>query len=190
MLRWTPDVSSTDEELVRACRAGNQAAWNVLIEKYKKLVYSIPSKFQLLPEDAADVFQSVWADLHRDIASLDQPNAVRGWLMTAATRRCLLFKKRRLKMLTQSGLDAQIADPAPDVVSIQLDAEREQKLREAVIQLPDRCQKMIHMLFYEPAPRPYVDVARELGLAEGSIGFIRGRCLKKLKAILDQMETP
>jgi DNA-directed RNA polymerase specialized sigma24 family protein len=40
---------------------------------------------------------------------------------------------------------------------------------------------MIKMLFFESPPRLYEEVAKELGLATGSIGFIRGRCLKLLR---------
>ena len=40
------------------------------------------------------------------------------------------------------------------------------------------------MLFYREPPLPYRDVARQLGLAIGSIGFIRARCLKRLERII------
>jgi hypothetical protein len=45
---------------------------------------------------------------------------------------------------------------------------------------------MIEMLFFEHPPLPYNDVAKRLSLATGSIGFIRGRCLKRLKKILEE----
>ena len=62
--------------------------------------------------------------------------------------------------------------------------EREQVVRESIGQLPQRCRKMIELLFFEQPPLPYAEVAERLGLARGSIGFIRGRCLKRLKRIL------
>jgi RNA polymerase sigma factor (sigma-70 family) len=64
------------------------------------------------------------------------------------------------------------------------EVEREQAVRQAVENLPPRCQEMVRLLFYEQPPLPYNEVARRLGLATGSIGFIRGRCLKKLRAQL------
>ena len=45
----------SDERLVEECIRGNQDAWSVLIEKYKKLIYSIPVKWQLPREDANDI---------------------------------------------------------------------------------------------------------------------------------------
>jgi hypothetical protein len=43
---------------------------------------------------------------------------------------------------------------------------------------------MIRLLFYEQPPLPYNEVAQRLGLATGSIGFIRGRCLKQMENAL------
>lgn len=179
-----PNATSSDEDLIRQCRAGNEVAWAALIEKYQRLVYSLPAKFHLPPEDAADVFQSVWADLHRDLPRLEQANAVRGWLMTAATRRCLLQKKRRQKMQMFSGVEAEIPDPALDIATLQCEALREQQVREAIAALPERCRKIVEWLFFQQPPKPYSEVAGRLGLAEGSIGFIRGRCLNRLKILL------
>jgi RNA polymerase sigma factor (sigma-70 family) len=65
--------------------------------------------------------------------------------------------------------------------------EREQSVREAIALLPPRCAEMIRLLFYEHPPLPYAEVARRLGLATGSIGFIRGRCLQRLQKALQDL---
>ncbi len=184
-----PDSSWTDEDLVRDCRAGSQAAWVALVDKYKKLVYSVPANYQLPPEEAAEVFQGVWIDLYRDLNRLERVTGLRSWLITAAARRSMLHKKRRLRLLNSSDLDPQIADASPAFDVVLEHAQREQTLRECVGRLPERCRRLVQMLFFEQPPRPYLDVARELGLAEGSIGFIRGRCLDKLRKLYDQQEV-
>jgi RNA polymerase sigma factor (sigma-70 family) len=184
-----PDTTWPDDELVRQCLAGKEAAWSALIDKYKRLVYSIPAKYQLPPEDAADVFQHVWADLYRDLGRIERVQGLRAWLITAAARRCMLLKKRRQKMLQMTGVDPNMADDKPDPAAVHAEAEREQKIRDAIRFLPPRCREMVTMLFFEQPPRPYSEVARTLGLAEGSIGFIRGRCLKKLRVLLEEMDV-
>src|SRR5207302_8387655 len=65
--------------------------------------------------------------------------------------------------------------------------QREQMVRDVISQLSPRCEQMIRMLFFETPPRPYANIASELGLATGSIGFIRGRCLARLKKQLETM---
>ena len=61
------------------------------------------------------------------------------------------------------------------------EAEQEQRLRQAISEMPTRCRQLIHMLFVEEPSRPYEQVAESLGLAKGSIGFIRQRCLERLR---------
>ena len=184
-----PDVTWSDEDLVLSCREGNQAAWTALIDKYKKLVYSVPSKYQLPPEEAADVFQGVWIDLYRDLDRLEKIAGLRGWLVTAAARRSMLHKRRRVRLAKLGTVDPHLPDTTPGVERLLQDSQREQKLRDSVRRLPARCQRMVQMLFFDQPVRPYSDVARELGLAEGSIGFIRGRCLEKLRKLFEEPEA-
>lgn len=188
MIPTQPDASWTDEDLVRDCRAGNQQAWVALVDKYKKLVYSIPANYQLPPEEAAEVFQGVWIDLYRDLNRLERVAGLRSWLVTAAARRSMLHKKRRQRLLHSSNLDPQIPDDMPGFDRLMEEAERGQKLRDSIARLPERCRRLVQMLFFEQPPRPYSEIARELGLAGGSIGFIRGRCLGKLRKLFERPE--
>jgi DNA-directed RNA polymerase specialized sigma24 family protein len=64
--------------------------------------------------------------------------------------------------------------------------QREQMLRDAIATLPTRCHRMVTMLFFDSPPRPYQEVAKQLGIATGSIGFIRGRCLRLLRQRLEK----
>jgi RNA polymerase sigma factor (sigma-70 family) len=180
-----PAPPPDDAKLIQDCLAGDQSAWAALVGKYQRLVYSIPFKYQLPPEEAADVFQGVWIDLYRSLGSLQNAAALRGWLATATGRRCLLHKRRRQREEKMEAVDPRIVDKGADLETVQQEAEQEQIVRDSVAQLPGRCQKLIHMLFQEQPPVPYNEVASRLGLAEGSIGFIRRRCLDKLKRILE-----
>ena len=178
----------SDERLVRECRKGNQAAWSALIEKYKNLIFSIPIKFGLPREDAADIFQAVCVDLLSSLPKLREPKAIAKWLMQTSFHKCLRWKKDRLNLVD----DLEVLDNERDASTKDLPEEilhqvqREQSVREALAALPPRCSRMVTMLFFDDPPRPYQQVAKELGLASGSIGFIRGRCLKKMRQLLEE----
>lgn len=178
----------TDERLVRECRKGNQAAWAVLIEKYKNLIFSIPIRFGLSREDAADIFQAVCMDLLSSLQELREPKALAKWLMQTSFHKCLRWKKDRLYLAEEvEKLDGPAdvdSEDLPEEMVYQL--EREQSVREAVAGLPPRCHRMVTMLFFEDPPRPYQEVAKELKISAGSIGFIRGRCLKKMRQLLEK----
>ncbi len=182
-----PDRTWSDEDLVEACLEGNQQAWAALIAKYKNLVYSAPVKYRMSDADAADIFQEVWVDLHAELRNLRAPGALRGWLFSVAAHKCYQWKRRRAR--ESGGADTAAREP----VSRELlfpewkeRAERAQLLRDTIAALPERCRRMLEMLFFHDPPLPYAEVARRLGLAEGSIGFIRARCLRRLREDLER----
>ncbi|HWQ52479.1 MAG TPA: sigma-70 family RNA polymerase sigma factor [Bryobacteraceae bacterium] len=179
---------ATDERLVAECLAGNEQAWSALIDKYKRLIYSVPVKYRASPEDAADIFQAVCLELFSELPRLRNVDSLRSWLITVASHKCLHWKRKR-EPLAEGEPDEMAGELAAEGTSLDMyeELEREQILRDAVRLLPPRCQEMIRLLFYETPSLPYAEVARRLGLATGSIGFIRGRCLRKLEHALVQM---
>ncbi len=176
----------SDERLVAACCKGDQQAWTALLEKYKNLIYSVPIKLGMYDE-AADIFQSVCLDLLHHLKELREPKALPKWLMQVSYHKCLQARRRadRHVELGEEHDTASTDEPLPEELISAL--QRDQAVRGAVASLSERCGRMVRMLFFEDPPRPYDEVARELGLATGSIGFIRGRCLEKLRKQLEQM---
>ena len=182
-----PDVAWTDARLIGACLNGNELAWSALIEKYRNLIYSIPLKYGASPDDAADIFQSVCLELFSELPRLRKKAAFRSWLITVTAHQAYQWKRRTRRRaedeLTPADEEKLEMDPSPDLIE---QVEREQMLRDAIARLPARCREMIRMLFYQEPQVSYRDVARQLGLATGSIGFIRGRCLKRLQRTLEE----
>jgi RNA polymerase sigma factor (sigma-70 family) len=185
-----PDAGWSDKRLVRACLDGNEDAWAALIDKYKRLIYSIPVRYGASPEDAADIFQFVCLELFSHLPQLRKTAALRGWIITVTAHQAFHWKRKHLKRTDreQTNLDPEELGIEPSMASDVTDAaEREQMVREATALLSPRCQEMIRLLFYSEPPLPYKDVAQRLGLAVGSIGFIRGRCLQRLQKTLHGM---
>lgn len=183
-----PDVTWTDARLVQACLDGNEQAWTRLIAKYKNLIYSIPLKYRAPPQDAADIFQSVCLELYSELPRLRNTEALRSWIISVTAHQAYHWKRKvqrraedELTPLDEEQLSAELP---PDVLE---GVERAQILREAVAGLPPRCQEIIRLLFYEAEPISYRELAARLGLATGSIGFIRGRCLERLERSLQKL---
>jgi hypothetical protein len=57
------EIQLPDEQLVRDCLKGRDAAWSALIRSYKNLIFSIPIRHGFSQEDSADIFQAVCMDL-------------------------------------------------------------------------------------------------------------------------------
>lgn len=176
-----------DQRLVRECLKGNEEAWSALVEKYKNLIFSIPIKYGFSADDATDIFQSVCLELLSQLPNLRNPQALPKWIMQVTAHKCFHGKRQQQRTEVVDPNDPKFEQStAPRAESILREAEDEQSLREAVTALAPRCQRLIHMLFFEEPARPYQEVARTLGIAAGSIGFIRQRCLERLrKGLID-----
>ncbi len=184
-----PRSSWSDERLVDECRRGNAEAWNALVEKYKALIYSVPVRFGLSPEDATDVFQEVCFSLLTEMKTIEKPRALPAWLAHTAWHKCLHWSRQQRRYVEWTGDGHGDTAPADGkaLPEAELQAlEQAQTLRDTIGGLPRRCIELIRMLFYETPPVPYQEVAARLGLAVGSIGFTRLRCLDQLKRGLDE----
>jgi RNA polymerase sigma factor (sigma-70 family) len=175
-----------DEQLIRRCLRSDQEAWSALIDKYKNLIYSIPIKLGMY-QDANDIFQAVCLRLLSELSNLREHRALPKWLMQTCYHECLRSRRlagRNVEIDPAQAEEQHDGEPLPEQMIVQL--EKEQALRDAISELPQRCGQMVQMLFFEVPARTYEEIASELGLATGSIGFIRGRCLSRLRKELEK----
>ena len=177
-----------DTQLVKECLAGNEEAWSLLIDKYKALIYSIPVKYGLSSQEAADVFQATCAELLARLPELREPRAWPKWLMQVAHHESYRWKTQGQRLISRDA-DADLPEPEVPAMAENLvqQTQEEQMLREAMVALTPQCRRLVELLFYEVPARPYTEVAKELGLAVGSIGFTRQRCIERLRAKLEEL---
>jgi len=182
-------MEPSDEALVLACRRGDATAWEMLIARYQRLVFSIPRRAGLDAELSAEVFQQVFKILLEQLDQIEQPMYIGAWLATTARReaRRVRQRERAIPLTPTDGEDKDndIPDTAllPDEVLLRL--EEQHKVRTAVTALDDRCRRLLMLLFYRPDPLPYAEIAATIGTTEGSIGPTRARCLQKLRRLLE-----
>jgi RNA polymerase sigma factor (sigma-70 family) len=178
-----------DRELIAQCLGGNQSAWEALITRYQRLIYSIPIRARLSPDDAADIFQAVCLKLYEKLSSLRDHERVSSWLITTTNREVWRMAARNRRD-NQSAVtndedekDAlrEIADAGPLADEQRIALERQQAVREAVAASSDRCRELLTMLFYQKDELSYSDIARRIKMPVPSVGPTRARCLEKLK---------
>ena len=168
-------------DLVRRAAAGDQKAWDDLVQRFAGLVWAVTRGFRLSAGDAADVSQIVWLRLVEHLDRLHDPDRVGAWLATTARNECLraLRQAGASSPLDQDRLDAADATiPPPD--SRLLDAERDVALWSAFDTLPARCQALLRLLVVDP-PTRYEEVSAALDMPVGAIGPTRRRCLEQLR---------
>ena len=180
---------SGDEQLLAACRRGDEGAWEALVLRYQRLIYAIPRRAGLDEDAAAEIFQDVFTTLLESIETIEQPSRLQAWLVTTAKRKTwrVIGRAKPLRSFTPEEGESEMYDLAdegalPDEALARL--EEQHLVRAALADLGGRCETLLRLLFYAPEPPPYSEIAAALGTSEGSIGPTRARCLKKLLDVL------
>lgn len=181
-----PPAYHDDAELLARCRAGNERAWRELLRRYRDLLYSIPRRYGLDADDAADVFQTVSVALWKGLPELRSEKALTRWIQITARRQTerLVMKNRRL---VRPETPVESPDTAPSSLESVALAEEEHRVRRALQKLGGRCAELLKLLYLEEPPCSYEEITRRIGLPHGSIGPNRGRCLEKLKETLSKV---
>ncbi len=179
------------ERILERSRKGDQRAWAELVERFQKLVYSIPRQMGLSTDDAADVFQSTFFALLKNLDRIENSATLPKWLSVTASRECLRILRTSGKTTTlgdQEGmtLDELVADEEASAEDHALISERRYEVSAALEKIPERCRKLLGML-YGDDEKEYKEIAEELSMPIGAIGPTRARCLDKLRAVLEMI---
>ena len=177
MSTFFPDESA----LVSACLKDNQDAWDELVGRYGRLVYSIAQRYRLTALDADDTFQNVFIIVSKQLSTLRNPAALLGWIAQITHHECqrLLGRGRNDSELTE-----MTPDRNPEPSEHALFRERQLMVLEAMSQLDPRSRQLLTLLFLESDKPSYTEIATRLKIPVGSIGPSRERSLKKLEALL------
>ena len=184
-----------DAGLVEACRNSQPGAWEALVRRFEKLVYTVARRGGLNSEESADVFQAVFMRLHKRIETLEQPERIRAWLVTTARRETLRLLGERRRNPARGGtadradeysgseIEPVDPDPLPDQVLEELQLRH--RVRVSLELLDEPCGTLLTLLYCGDTAVPYAEVAVRLGVPIGSIGPTRARCLAKLRKMME-----
>lgn len=175
-----PDISP-DQQLVQACLAGDETAWSELVDRYSRLVYSVPARHGLPRESCEDVFQSVWALVVRHLEKLRDVQTLPAWLITTTQRETWRVGRKAAREGGLSPDAGELTWSDPEEAAM---LEDRQRLRAALAELDTRCRDLLLAVFAESVGS-YDEVGERLGMPRGSIGPTRARCLEKLREGFD-----
>ncbi len=90
-----PDNGKTDQELVRACLAGNRSAFDELIRRHQDSVFGLAVGMTRDRDDAADMAQEAFIKAYVKLEQYDPNRVFKSWLLRiCANQTKNLFRKR------------------------------------------------------------------------------------------------
>ena len=163
--------NASDSQLIEACLAGEEAAWVVLLQRYSRLIFTIPLRFGFTKTVAEEIFQETCLILLEGLDSLQQKDRVRSWLVTVCRRVCIqhLRQKKEDQSLDGMNLDGRF----PPIESELIKLEQQYVVQKALANLPPRCQELLKALFFATPPATYEEISQLFEIPTGSIGPTR-----------------
>ena len=178
-------MATSDWDLIQACRRGDEQAWKQIISGYRRLVFSIALNYGLGENDAADIVQLSFMMLMQGLDNLREDSHLGGWLATVARRNTWhVLERRRRENLADEALSENVALPDETSQSEQERWELINWLHDGLSRLDETCRALLLALYFDSERPSYRDVAARLGLATGSVGPKRARCLRRLREIM------
>lgn len=171
-------------DLLRSAQRGDQRALEAIVERLMPLLWNVARAQGLDSDTAMDVVQTTWLTLLERLNEIHTPRALASWLVTVTRREAW-------RVRTQNRRNDQVEphafvgwpDPAGDIESSVVDDEQNHALWQNLRLLSPRCQELLRIAAFADRP-DYAAIAEALGMARGSIGPTRGRCLAKLRVML------
>jgi RNA polymerase sigma factor (sigma-70 family) len=184
----------SNAELLQRCRAGDAAAWQMVVRRYGRLVHSIPVRYGFSRSEAEDVGQEVFFALAQQLERIEEPERLGGWLLTT-TRRVSwrIMQQRRLEqpdaiadLSENDSIDGKLLGVAvnPSYADLVSGWERQEALQAGLARLNRRCRDLLVMIFLDDDEPSYEQISARLAMPKGSIGPTRNRCLAHLREIL------
>lgn len=183
-------ILQTDYDLIRACHAGDARAWERLLDKYERLVFSVSLNYGLTTDDAADVTQITFTILLQNLDTLPAGIRLAPWLATVARRHTwrLLSRNRRESVHPEDDLAGN------ETLGGSVDDRERWELGEwlnyGLSTLDERCRQLLLALYFDAEQPSYAEVANLLNMPVGSIGPTRARCLEQMRQSLRPVESP
>jgi RNA polymerase sigma-70 factor (ECF subfamily) len=180
-------MSQTDEQLADKVKDGDEGAFQELMGRYMKAIYSFGHHYVKTNEEAEDVAQETFFKTWKYIKRYKTGKPFKPWIYTIARNTALDYIKKKKAVifsdLDSEETDAQFADTLPDTEPLQPElferAESAAILRRALETLhPDH--KSVMVMHYEQE-MTFEEIAVVVGKPMNTVKSWHRRALTKMK---------
>ena len=183
--RTAPDscMEENGRGVLDALAAGDAATWSSTVRQFEGLLRSAARVVLRSDADVDEAVQRTWVLLFRHADRINDPKCLPGWLSTTARREALAILRAQQRAIPSEDVAEHVAPDETDVATALMDDELRRALDQAVETLPRSQRLIVQALLREP--ESYDALSAELGIPRGSLGPLRGRAVRALRAQLE-----
>ena len=184
----------TDYELIDEAIDGNEAAYGILMDRYRDSLHGILYRMVRDQEETQDLVQEAFIKAYNALSSFNKQYSFSTWLFKIASNNCIdhLRKKRLSTTSIDTPIetkDGSITQDIPDSsYSPEMDIIRNEMIttiHDAIDQLPEKYREVINLRHKQD--RSYDEIAIELELPIGTVKARIFRAREILKKALSKM---
>lgn len=176
-------VEAPGRGLLDALAAGDDTTWQTTVRRYEGLLRSAARVVLRSDADIDEAVQRTWVLLFRNADRINDPQCLPGWLSTTARREALSILRGQQRAIPSEDVADRVDPDETDIATALMDDELRRALDEAVETLPPSQRLIVRALLREP--ESYDALSQELGIPRGSLGPLRGRAVRALRAQLE-----
>ena len=167
-----PPSSESIDELIERCLAGDERAWDRIVTQHWRRVFNVAYKFVGRHDMAEDLAQEIFLKIFKALGTFDRRANFQTWLVSVSRNLCIDHYRsvRKERELVDRSIDAEDASPIsrePDPLDTLERNDRRILLHRALAQLPETLGTAV--LLRDIQEQSYRDIARQLGLPEGTV---------------------
>lgn len=170
-----------DRQLVERFTGGDDTALEELVVRYQRQLYGYIYRMTQNTEDAKDLTQKVFINIMSGIRDFRKESSFKTWAYRIATNVCLNHIRQRREEVE---VEEPLASGQAGVLSVMIERQQRQRVREAVRNLPERQRTALVLRAYEGLS--CTDTASAMGCSEGAVKAHYHHAVSKLKDMLKE----
>ena len=191
-----PQSPGTIEQLIDGCLQGDQAAWDQIVQQYRRKVFNVAYKFVGRHDLAEDLTQEIFLKIFKALGTFDRRANFQTWLISVSRNLCIdhygsVRKERELVDRNVDAGDVTAATNEPDALVTLERGDRRAMLHHALAQLPDTLRTAV--MLRDIKELSYQEIATQLELPEGTVKarINRGRkeLARQIKKLIAEQEA-
>ncbi len=185
-------IPPSDAELIERCLGHDNAAWDVLMERYRRKVFHISYKFTGRHDDAEDLTQEIFLKVFRSLEKFNRDADFSTWLSSVARNYCIdhyRASKREKQVMVEDLLAFDLAPAASGNPQRALEeGDRRSFLRHGLDRLPPKLREAV--VLRDLHGLSYQEMATRLALPEGTVKSRINRGREELARLLLKAQQP
>lgn len=178
----------SDETLLESAAKGSQRAFEALMDRYMRVVYSYIA-LRASSADAADILQETMLAVWQGISGFDRRSSLKTWLLAVARRKLCDFYRAR-----QSERELSMSEAFPDSCGEEFDIDSGEDMAAGITERLDAAaaiksldageRELIYLIF--EAGLTYAEVSEATGIPVGTIKSRMSALRAKLRVLLGE----